>query len=119
MGWDMGLDLDLLDEQFLPDEPATPLAPEHFEAEQSTSLEGSPTKKPRRSRATKTDEEGIQRVKGHWSFLEKKLYHLFLEKYHAHFLQKQMRRTDKVFKKMALFIGTRAADQCRSHHQKS
>lgn len=25
---------------------------------------------------------------------------------------------DKIFKSMETFIGTRAADQCRSHHQK-
>jgi len=29
-----------------------------------------------------------------------------------------MRRTDKIFKTMELFIGTRQAEQCRSHHQK-
>jgi hypothetical protein len=29
-----------------------------------------------------------------------------------------MRRLDKIFKTMALFIGTREAEQCRSHHQK-
>jgi hypothetical protein len=29
-----------------------------------------------------------------------------------------MRRMDKIFKTMADFLGSRAADQCRSHHQK-
>jgi predicted HAD superfamily hydrolase len=29
-----------------------------------------------------------------------------------------MRRMDKIFKTMAIFIGTREAEQCRSHHQK-
>lgn len=29
-----------------------------------------------------------------------------------------MRRMDKIFKTMELFIGTRQAEQCRSHHQK-
>lgn len=29
-----------------------------------------------------------------------------------------MRRLDKIFKTMALFIGSREAEQCRSHHQK-
>ena len=29
-----------------------------------------------------------------------------------------MRRLDKIFKTMAMFIGTREAEQCRSHHQK-
>lgn len=29
-----------------------------------------------------------------------------------------MRRLDKIFKTMELFIETREAEQCRSHHQK-
>ena len=29
-----------------------------------------------------------------------------------------MRRMDKIFKTMETFIGTRQAEQCRSHHQK-
>ena len=29
-----------------------------------------------------------------------------------------MRRLDKIFKTMSTFIGTREAEQCRSHHQK-
>ena len=29
-----------------------------------------------------------------------------------------MRRTDKIFKTMELFVGSRQAEQCRSHHQK-
>lgn len=29
-----------------------------------------------------------------------------------------MRRMDKIFKTMSDFIGTREAEQCRSHHQK-
>lgn len=29
-----------------------------------------------------------------------------------------MRRMDKIFKTMAVFVGTREAEQCRSHHQK-
>ncbi len=29
-----------------------------------------------------------------------------------------MRRMDKIFKTMELFVGTRQAEQCRSHHQK-
>jgi hypothetical protein len=58
------------------------------------------------------------RLMGHWNYLEKKRYHWFLEMYHEHFENKHMRRMDKIFKSMADFIGTRAADQCRSHHQK-
>lgn len=29
-----------------------------------------------------------------------------------------MRRMDKIFKTMEIFLGTRQAEQCRSHHQK-
>lgn len=29
-----------------------------------------------------------------------------------------MRRMDKIFKSMEMFVGTRQAEQCRSHHQK-
>lgn len=31
---------------------------------------------------------------------------------------KHLRRTDKIFKTMSSFIGSREAEQCRSHHQK-
>jgi hypothetical protein len=41
-----------------------------------------------------------------------------LKTYRDNFIQKELRRTDKIFKEMAKFIKTRAADQCRSHHQK-
>ena len=58
------------------------------------------------------------KLMGHWNTIEKKKYHWFLEMYHGHFENKHMRRMDKIFKSMADFIGTRAADQCRSHHQK-
>jgi len=58
------------------------------------------------------------RRKGHWSGEENKRYHWFLEIYNNHFICKEMRRLDKIFKTMALFIGSREAEQCRSHHQK-
>ena len=58
------------------------------------------------------------KIVGHWNYIEKKKYHWFLEMYHGHFENKHLRRMDKIFKSMADFIGTRAADQCRSHHQK-
>lgn len=38
--------------------------------------------------------------------------------FHAHFENKRMRRIDRIFLAMAGFIGSRTADQCRSHHQK-
>ena len=56
--------------------------------------------------------------KGHWSLEENKRYHWFLEIHHHHFICKEMRRLDKIFKTMSTFIGSREAEQCRSHHQK-
>ena len=55
---------------------------------------------------------------GHWSEDEQKKYYIFLERYHDKFSDKKCRRHDKIFRIMAEFIGTREADQCRSHHQK-
>ena len=55
---------------------------------------------------------------GHWALEENKRYHWFLEIHNHHFLNKHMRRMDKIFKTMAVFVGTREAEQCRSHHQK-
>ena len=55
---------------------------------------------------------------GHWGLEENKKYHWFLELYNSHFMNKHMRRMDKIFKTMANFIGSREAEQCRSHHQK-
>ncbi len=44
---------------------------------------------------------------GHWAQEENKKYHWFLEIYSSHFMNKHMRRMDKIFKTMALFIGSR------------
>ena len=41
-----------------------------------------------------------------------------MEAYYGHFIKKELRRLDKIFKTMAEFVGTREAEQCRSHHQK-
>jgi hypothetical protein len=60
--------------------------------------------------------EGVQR--GHWCGEENRRYHWFLELHFGHFLNKQMRRMDKIFKTMEKFMVTREAEQCRSHHQK-
>jgi hypothetical protein len=38
--------------------------------------------------------------------------------HYQHFVNRHMRRMDKIFKTMEQFIGTRQAEQCRSHHQK-
>lgn len=56
--------------------------------------------------------------RGHWSTEENKRYHWFLELYSSHFLNKHMRRMDKIFKTMEKFVSSREAEQCRSHHQK-
>lgn len=56
--------------------------------------------------------------RGHWLFDENKKYHWFLEIHYKHFVNRHMRRMDKIFKTMETFIGTRQAEQCRSHHQK-
>ena len=55
---------------------------------------------------------------GRWEEKEHKLYYIFLTVNEKLFEKKDSRRTDKVFKTMADFIGTRTSDQCRSHHQK-
>jgi hypothetical protein len=56
--------------------------------------------------------------RGHWSLEENKRYHWFLEIHYSHFVNRHMRRMDKIFKSMEMFVGTRQAEQCRSHHQK-
>ena len=57
--------------------------------------------------------------KGHWTSEQNKLYHWFLEIHSKHFIEKNLRRSDKIFKRMTTFIRTREAEQCRSHHQKT
>ena len=68
--------------------------------------------------AVKEEAKDEKLNKGHWLQEENKKYHWFLEIYSKHFIMKQLRRMDKIFKTMAEFIGTREAEQCRSHHQK-
>lgn len=46
---------------------------------------------------------------GHWQADEHKRYHWFLEIHFNHFLNKHLRRMDRIFKSMEKFIGTRAA----------
>lgn len=47
--------------------------------------------------------------KGHWNLQQNKHYHWFLQLHSRHFVLKYLRRTDKIFKSMASFIGTREA----------
>ena len=79
--------------------------------------DGNKTKKQGRPKGEKNTEGRNKRSKdeipedkkqrGHWSFEENKRYHLFLEMYHVHFIKREMRRLDKIFKTMAVFIGSR------------
>lgn len=46
---------------------------------------------------------------GHWSPEENKRYHWFLEIYHSHFMNRSLRRMDRIFTSMAKFVGTREA----------
>lgn len=72
----------------------------------------------KRKEGKKRSESNSERKIGHWSYNENKRYHWFLEIYNHHFINKHLRRTDKIFKTMEIFLGTREAEQCRSHHQK-
>lgn len=55
---------------------------------------------------------------GRWEKKEHHMYYIFLTVNEKLFEKKDLRRSDKVFKLMASYIGTRTSDQCRSHHQK-
>lgn len=55
---------------------------------------------------------------GHWDEEENRKYFLFLTVHHNNFERKNLRRSEKIFKVMSRYLGTRTADQCRSHHQK-
>ena len=78
-----------------------------------------PHKAKQRSKHTRKPDTGASTKKsGHWTNEENKRYHWFLELYNSYFVNKHRRRTEKIFKTMETFIGTREAEQCRSHHQK-
>ena len=80
-------------------------------------LEGESIPKGKKKReGDRAGKEHLQR--GHWKQEENKRYHWFLELHSSHFLNRHMRRMDKIFKTMEKFVGTREAEQCRSHHQK-
>lgn len=55
---------------------------------------------------------------GHWDEIENRKYFVFLQDHHTNFERKNLRRSEKIFKVMSRYLGTRTADQCRSHHQK-
>lgn len=73
---------------------------------------------PTRGRRTERNVDNLNLNRGHWLVEENKRYHWFLEIHYQHFVNRQMRRMDKIFKTMEQFVGSRQAEQCRSHHQK-
>jgi hypothetical protein len=64
-------------------------------------------KSPKVKREKNVVEKSTDIRKGHWKLIENKRYHWFLELYNQHFIEKHLRRLDKIFKTMATFIGTR------------
>jgi len=61
-----------------------------------------------------TNQEG----KGKWTAEEQSLYITYLEQNFDDMTNSVARKVNKVFLNMSRIIGTRSADQCRSHHQK-
>jgi hypothetical protein len=110
---------DLLAELLAPaqDDPLdTPILPPPNKSKQPAAASTGERKERRRRENGKTLGAGQQR--GHWQAEESKRYHWFLELHCSHFLNKHLRRMDKIFKGMERFVATREAEQCRSHHQK-
>lgn len=54
----------------------------------------------KRKESKKRGDGNSDRKIGHWSYEENKRYHWFLEIYNHHFINKHLRRTDKIFKTM-------------------
>lgn len=73
----------------------------------------------RESLHTKKKKELVGYSSGEWTLREIKLYHRFLSTHIPEFTDPMLRKRNKVFIKLADFIGSRTADQCRSHHQKA
>jgi hypothetical protein len=55
---------------------------------------------------------------GKWSKKEQTGYIHFLETHHDTMQRSKLRKTKKIFIKMAKTVKTRVPEQCRSHHQK-
>jgi hypothetical protein len=72
----------------------------------------------RRTRGSGSEYPRPTKRSGHWSSEEKLKYYQFLVKHQMNFEKRELRRLDKIFKLMSQHLGSRAADQCRSHHQK-
>lgn len=104
--------LDLFPQPIMPpqEQPVDESQPAHNESESKKNKQEGKKKRAASKLAGKKN--------GHWELEENKKYHWFLEIYHTHFLKKHLRRVDRIFKVMENFLGTREAEQCRSHHQK-
>lgn len=63
-----------------------------------------PEGKPKKKKDSDGEIKNSNMKSGHWGLEENKKYHWFLEIYNSHFMNKHMRRMDKIFKTMALFI---------------
>ena len=64
---------------------------------------------PTRGRRTERNVDNLNLNRGHWLVEENKRYHWFLEIHYQHFVNRQMRRMDKIFKTMEQFVGSRQA----------
>ena len=53
-----------------------------------------------------------------WSWGEHKKYMRFLAKNKLKFLDSDKTKRHRIFNKMAIYLNTRTARQCRTHHQK-
>ena len=64
--------------------------------------------------------ERIYRQKNHgaWTREEEEKFVNYMKAHRAMFEEKFARRSNKIFRKMSKFLGTRSSEQCRSHHQK-
>lgn len=72
--------------------------------------------KPKRKRSAPKRIDG--NLIGHWSNRERIMYFIFVCYHYKKFIDKELRRSQKMFKMMSKFIKTRAINQCRTqHHQ--
>jgi len=58
------------------------------------------------------------KAKGNWEYNEDMRFMTFMIENRESFENKNLRRSNKVFKKMAKYVKSRCPEQCRSHHQK-
>jgi hypothetical protein len=56
--------------------------------------------------------------RGYWTEEENRKYRIFLEFHYDKFRTRRLKRAEKLFFEMSLYINSRQSHQCRSHHQK-